>query len=138
MDLSWRYGFINITFMNKTFLFFKIESWNFQHLFDLIEFCETSQNVNSFSLFSQLLFSFFSIGCLIEFKFREVSWNSFSLLKVSTFSILKNKKVLFLKKRIFKLLWKPTQFYGKVLVYLRTKTWWECLNLSSFVIITAP
>ena len=33
-------------FRNKTFLFFKIESWNFQHLFEK-EFCETSQNFNS-------------------------------------------------------------------------------------------
>ena len=30
---------------NKTFLFFKIESWNFQHLFEE-EFSETSQNFN--------------------------------------------------------------------------------------------
>ena len=33
-------------FSNKTFLFFKIESWNFQHLFEK-EFHETSQNFNS-------------------------------------------------------------------------------------------
>ena len=62
------YGLRNIFFRNKTFLFFKIESWNFQHLFE-IEFRETSQSFNSFSSFSsfrQLLFSFFSIGCLIE------------------------------------------------------------------------
>ena len=36
-------------FRNKTFLFFKIESWNFQKLFEK-EFCETSQSFNSFSL----------------------------------------------------------------------------------------
>ena len=33
-------------FKNKTFLFFKIECWSFQHLFGK-EFCETSQNFNS-------------------------------------------------------------------------------------------
>ena len=33
-------------FRDKTFLFFKIESWNFQVQFE-IEFCETSQNFNS-------------------------------------------------------------------------------------------
>ena len=33
-------------FRNKTFLFYKIESWNFQHLFEK-EFHETSQNFNS-------------------------------------------------------------------------------------------
>ena len=52
------YGLKNILFRNKTFSFFKVESWNFQHLFE-IEFPETSQNFNSFSLFRQLLFSFF-------------------------------------------------------------------------------
>ena len=35
-----------IFFRNKTFLFFKIESWNFQNLFEK-EFRETSQNFNS-------------------------------------------------------------------------------------------
>ena len=44
------YGLKKFFFRNKTFLFFKIESWNFQHLFE-IEFCETSQNFNSFSSF---------------------------------------------------------------------------------------
>ena len=33
-------------FTNKTFLFFKIESWNFQNLFENY-FCETSQNFSS-------------------------------------------------------------------------------------------
>ena len=33
-------------FRNKTFLFYKIESWNFQHLLEK-EFLETSQNYNS-------------------------------------------------------------------------------------------
>ena len=45
-------------FRNKTFLFFKIESWNFQHLFEN-KFHETSQNFNSFSSFRQFLFPFF-------------------------------------------------------------------------------
>ena len=40
------YGLNHIVFRNKTFLFFKIESWNFQHLFEK-EFLETSQNFNS-------------------------------------------------------------------------------------------
>ena len=34
MDLPWRYGLRNIFCRNKTFLFFNIESWNFQHLFE--------------------------------------------------------------------------------------------------------
>ena len=49
------YGQKNNFFRNKTFLFFRIESWNFQHLCE-IEFREISQNFNSFR---QLLFSFF-------------------------------------------------------------------------------
>ena len=42
------YGLNHISFRNKTFLLFKIESWNFQHLFEK-EFSETSQNFNSMS-----------------------------------------------------------------------------------------
>ena len=45
-------------FRNKTFLFFKRESWNFQCLF-VLEFRETSQNLSSFILYRQLLFWFF-------------------------------------------------------------------------------
>ena len=52
-----------------------------------------------------MLFTFFSLGCLIELKFCEVSQNSFSnrCWKFQLF-ILKNKKVLFLKKKCFFLL----------------------------------
>ena len=88
----------NILFTNKTFLFFKIESWNFQDLFE-IEFRETSQNFNSFSSFRQLLFSIFLLVVWL-------SWNVVSFLKslfqtdAESFSFLswKTKKVLFLKK----------------------------------------
>ena len=62
------YGLKNIFFRNKTFLFFKIESWNFQHLFE-IEFRETSQNFNSFSSFRQLLFSFFLLVVWLSWNF---------------------------------------------------------------------
>ena len=49
--ICWNYlglshGLDHIFFRNKTFLFFKIESWNFQHLFEK-EFHKTSQNFNS-------------------------------------------------------------------------------------------
>ena len=70
-----------ILFRNKTFLFVKIESWNFKHLFDF--------GIHAMS----------SECCLNEQKFCEVSrnpksnrWWNFQL------SILTNKKVLFLKK----------------------------------------
>jgi hypothetical protein len=51
-------------FRNKTFFFVKIESWNFQHLFDLLS-RETSQN---FSLFGQLFITHtkMSSKCLSE------------------------------------------------------------------------
>ena len=87
-------------FRNKTFLFFKIESWNFQVQFE-IKIRETSQNFNTFSFFRQLLFSSFFISCLIELKFWEISGDSF-LTSVWKFqlSTFKNKKVLFLKKNL--------------------------------------
>ena len=45
--LFWYWQRLNFFFFrNKTFLFFKIESWNFQNLFEK-EFRETSQNFNS-------------------------------------------------------------------------------------------
>ena len=83
-------------FKNNTFLFFYIESSSFQHL---IEFCETFQNFNSFSLFRQLLFSFFFYWWS---DWVEILYISNRLWKFH-FSILKNKKVLFLKY-FFKLL----------------------------------
>ena len=68
------YSLDHIFFRNKTFLFFKIESWNF------------------------------SIRCPIELKFCEVSRNSFSnRCWQFQFSILKNKKGLFLKNILSKL-----------------------------------
>ena len=82
-------------------MFFKIESWNFQVQFE-IKIRETSQTFNSFSFFRQLLFSSFFIRCLIELKFCKVSWNSISKWTWKfQLSILKNKKVLFLKKNFF-------------------------------------
>ena len=97
-ELFMVHGTLNIFFINKTFLFVKIEIWNFQYLFDLL-FRETSQN---FSTFRQLLFPVEKCRLNIflnELKFCKVSWNLLSngCWKVQL-SILKNKKVLFLKK----------------------------------------
>ena len=101
MDLSWRYGLKDISFRNKTFLFFKIESWNFQYLLE-IEFHETSQKFQLIQLIQIIAIFIFSMGCLIELKLCELSQNSFSIRfwKIQL-SILKNKKVLFLKKIYF-------------------------------------
>ena len=54
-------------------MFFKIESWNFQHLFE-IEFRETSKNFNSFSTFRQLFCFFLSVVWL--------SWNFVRFLEI--------------------------------------------------------
>ena len=59
------YGQKNIFFRNNTFLFFKIESWNFQHLFE-IEFRETSQSFNSFT---QCYFYFFLLVVWLSWNF---------------------------------------------------------------------
>ena len=65
----------NFFFRIKTFWFFKIESWNFQHLFDI--------ECGSFR-------QFFSIRCLTELKFQEI----FFLTDAENFSFLswKTKK----------------------------------------------
>ena len=82
-------------FRNKTFLFFKIESWNFQHLFEK-EFRETSQNFNSIRQPIEKM----------KITIVWISWMSWNFVRfhkiqfqtdAESFS-LKNKKVLFLKK----------------------------------------
>jgi hypothetical protein len=62
------YGLDHIFLRNKTFLFFKIESWNCQHLFKN-GVCEISQNFNSFSSFRQFLFSFFLLVVRLSWNF---------------------------------------------------------------------
>ena len=81
--------------MVKTFLFFKIESWIFQHLFE-IEFRETSQTFNSFRSFSSFRQSLF-LFCLavvwlswtfvMKFFFKQ-------MLKVSVFYLEKQKSFI--------------------------------------------
>ena len=79
-------------FRNKMFLFFKIVSWNFQHLFEK-KCCETSQNFNSIRQPIEKI----NYNCL------EVSQNSISnRCWQFQLSILKNKNVFFLKKVFFR------------------------------------
>ena len=87
-------------FRNNTFLFFKIESQNFQHLFE-IEFCETSQNFNSFSLFRQLLFSsfFYQLSDWAEILEGFMKFNFKMNVKVSAFYLEKQKS--FISKKYF-------------------------------------
>ena len=101
-------------------MFFNIERWIFQYLFE-IEFRETSQ---TYSGYSENCYLHFSIGCLIEFNFYEVSQNPFTNRSWKfQLSILKNKKRFIYKKKFFlgccqyqnKKLCLLTQFSGKVL-----------------------
>ena len=76
-------------FRNKTFLFFKIESWNFQHLFKK-EFHETSQNFNSFR---QLLFLFFyQLSDWVEILWGFTKFFFKQRLKISAFYLVKQNK----------------------------------------------
>ena len=96
MDLSRQYGF-KIFFSGIKLLFFKIASWNFQHMWNL-------KNFNSFCLFRQLLFSFFhqfsdwveNLRGLMKLSFKQI-------LKVSAFYLEKQKSFIH-KKSIFRLL----------------------------------
>ena len=88
-------------FRDKTFLFFKIESRNFQVQFE-IEFHETLQNFNSIRQPIKKDENNNCLNKLNELKFCEVSRNSIlNWTWKFQLSILKNKKVLFLKKIYF-------------------------------------
>ena len=91
------YSLNYIFFRNKTFLFFKIESWNFQHLFEK----KISWNLTQFQLNQTRDRKNGNKNCLNELnelKFCEVSRNCFSnRCWKFQLSILKNKKVLSLK-----------------------------------------
>ena len=78
-------------FMNKTFLFYKIKIWNFQHLFEK-EFHETSQ-ISTQSDNNCL-------NELNELKFCEASRNTKQMLKVSAFYLEKQKSFI-PKKNMF-------------------------------------
>ena len=69
------HGTLQFFFRNKTFLFVKIESWNFQQLFDL-GFRETLQNFSSFRKTFRRHFSTGNKSCFNDLKFCEVSWNN--------------------------------------------------------------
>ena len=58
----------------KTFLFVKIESWDFQHLFDF-EFRETLQKLRSFKQHSENIFSIGIKSYLNELKSWKISRN---------------------------------------------------------------
>ena len=82
------YGLNFFFFRNKTFLFFKIESWNFQHLFEKV-FRETSQNFNSIRQRIQK----------IKIKIVWMNWMPWifffkQMLKVSAFYLEKQKSFI--------------------------------------------
>ena len=81
----------NIIFRNKTFLFFKMESWNFPHLFEK-EFC----NLIKFQLNQTSVRKNVNNKCLNElndFKFCEVSTDT----KKFQLSFLKNNGIMLSK-----------------------------------------
>ena len=80
-------------FMHKTFLFLKIVSWNFQHLFK--KYFTQLTKFQLIQLIQTIFISIFSIHFLIELKFCEVSQNS-----VSAFYIEKQKSFIPRKKII--------------------------------------
>ena len=94
--------YTSIFFRNETFLLVKIESWNFQHLFDL-GFRETSQNFCLFRQHSEdIFFYFFLVGISRNFvRFHEIlnqtDAENFSFLSWQT----KNWNVPFLQDSSF-------------------------------------
>ena len=87
-------------FRNKTFLFFKIESWHFHKQFE-IEIREILKSFNSFSWFIQLLFSFFFLS-IVWLSWNFVVFTKFyfkPFLKVPAFYLEKRKS--FIPKKIF-------------------------------------
>ena len=83
--------------MNKTFLFFKIESWNFQHLSEK-EFRETSQNFNLFGLFRQFLFSI-QVSDKVEILRGFTKYFLKQMVKISAFYLEKQKS--FISKKMW-------------------------------------
>ena len=88
----------HIFFWNKTFLFFKIESWNFKNRSEK-KFLETSQSFNSFT---QLLFSFFLLVVWFSWNFVrfhetliQTDAESFSFLSWKTKKSFIPKKIRF-------------------------------------------
>ena len=97
-ELFMVHGTLQTFYRNKTFLFVKIESWNFQQLFDL-GFCKTLQNFSSLRQTFRQHFSTGNKSCPNELKLCEISRNDWSkrCWKYQIF-IVTNKKVLFVKK----------------------------------------
>ena len=75
--LFWYWQWLTIFLRNKTFLFFKTGSWNFQNLFEK-EFRETSQNVNSIRQPIEKNVHNSCLNKLNELKFCEVTQNFIS------------------------------------------------------------
>ena len=100
-------------------MLFKIESWNFQHwsLWNLSKF-------QLIQLIQTIVIFIFSIGCLIELNFWEVSRNSFQTDSESFSNFYLEKQKSFIPKKKFlsscqyqnKKLCLSTQFFVKVLV----------------------
>ena len=76
-------------------------------------------------------FHLFFIGCLIELKFCKVSWNSISKWTWKfQLSILKNKKVLFLKKNLSRCQYQNKKALFTDSIFLKVfGLWWKEIGI---------
>ena len=106
----------NKTFLGIDFFVFEYRSRKFQHLFK-IEYWETSQNFNWYSSFRQLLLYFlYGLYDWVEIFWGFTKFYFKQLLKVFA-SVLKNKKVLSLKKFFC---WRNIWMVPKIMSILRS------------------
>ena len=123
-------------------MFFKIESWNFQHLFE-IEFREASQNFNSFSSFYNCYFPFFyQLSDWAEILQGFMKFNFKLNLKVSAFYLEKQKSFIPKKKFFFGRTAKIhpkdgvsrlnfPEGFGKIIAKIDSE-FWKCLSAQFF------
>ena len=138
-ELSMVHGTLQILFGNKTFFLVKIESWNFQQLFDL-EFHETLQN---FSSFRQTFGWYFCMGIKelskLAVRFHETvnqrNAENFSFLSWKTKSFIPQKNWIYFSQKMatwcpsfpYPRLWyfyhcKPRKFSDEKIVHKYMKT----------------
>ena len=89
--LFWYWLQLKFFFRDKTFLYFKLESWNFQHLFKN-KFCKTSQNFNSF--LQTILFPFFPLVVWLSWNFVIKKFVFKQILTISAFYLVKQKSFI--------------------------------------------
>ena len=124
-----------VFFRNKTFLFFKIESWNFQHLFE-IEFCETSIR-QSMEKMKMIIVWISGMSWNFE-RYHEIIFQK--MLKVSALYLEKQKSFIHKKDKNWPnfqwRFWSRHFFYFIFLLWcckivLKETLWWIHVILST-------